>query len=92
MKEGMSSFFIFLAVFFEGIHSTFGFTLLAPLRRLFFKSTSINAKHALEPFLPSGFTLDPNLKERPTKPKQPIRIDSLEQLKDMIFKGYRVVR
>jgi predicted patatin/cPLA2 family phospholipase len=40
--------------------------------------------------LPDGFIIDPELKNRPPKPKQPISVSNISQLKDLIYQGYRV--
>jgi hypothetical protein len=57
---------------------------------------SSSAKHSsrdpIDPHehLPAGFTRDPTLKYRPEKPKKPISVTSIPQLKEVIYKGYRV--
>ena len=40
--------------------------------------------------LPLGFEIDPTLVNRPPKQKQPISVTSIEQLKSLIYQGYRV--
>lgn len=48
-----------------------------------------NAIDTTDP-LPEGFKIDGTLLTRPTKPKQPIPVSSVSQLKDLIYQGYRV--
>ena len=48
-----------------------------------------NAIDTTDP-LPEGFEIDGALLTRPTKPKQPIPVSSISQLKNLIYQGYRV--
>jgi hypothetical protein len=42
-------------------------------------------------FLPDGFSIGPFVSKRPPRPKFPIAVSNLRELKELIYKGYRVV-
>lgn len=79
---------IYILLLLSHVHRSISFLHVHKI--LLQKTKSMLYNQLSDDELPDGFTIDKKLTTRPSKPKQPISVSQITQLKELIHKGYRV--